>query len=225
MKNLHLLAVAMAAAVLPPGYASDGPGERSKAYIPPVMREAGNQQTAVFTLPVPPKILDGPPPVLRHAAPTPDYPAEFVRDGVAYLGNRIDQWQQPDAAGLLGAPIRQRPSVDEDGKSNGLIYAYSDPLRRYREFELYFEGNSGRPAHHLRLPHRNELEGLPPRLWIERFQGGRRGRTHVLFLPQPAPGRTRRCHGKCNQSGDLLKPLRRPVRLTQQCSSLEKIGV
>src|SRR5215472_3856466 len=119
MKNLHLLAMAVTAAVLPPGHASDGPEGSSKAYIPPVMREAGNQQTAIFTLPVPPKILDGPPPVLRHASPAPDYPAEFVRDGVAYLESHLDQWRQPDAAGLLGASIRQRPSVDDEGKSNG----------------------------------------------------------------------------------------------------------
>jgi hypothetical protein len=106
------------------------------------MREAGNQQTAIFTLPVPPKILDGPPPVLRHAAP--DYPDEFVRDSVAYLESRLDQWRQPDAAGVLGASLRQRPSMDDEGKSNGQIYAYSDPLRRYREFELDFEGDSGK---------------------------------------------------------------------------------
>jgi hypothetical protein len=52
--------------------------------------------------------------------------------------------QQPDAAGLLGASLRQRPSVDDEGESNGLIYAYSDPLHRYREFELDFKGDSGK---------------------------------------------------------------------------------
>ena len=52
--------------------------DNSKAYVPPVMREAGTAPTAIFTLPLPPKILDGPPPVLRHAAP--EYPAEFVQD-------------------------------------------------------------------------------------------------------------------------------------------------
>jgi hypothetical protein len=142
MKNLQLLVIAAAAAALPSAYAADGPESSPKTYIPPVLREAGATQTAVFTLPVPPKILDGPPPVLRHAAP--EYPAGFVRDSVAYLESRLDQWQQPDAAALLGAFLRQRPSVNDEGKANGLIYAYSDPLRRYREFELDFEGDSGK---------------------------------------------------------------------------------
>jgi hypothetical protein len=142
MKNLHLLAAAAAAILLPPVYAADCPEGGSKAYVPPVMREAGTAQTAIFTLPVPPKILDGPPPVLRHASP--EYPAEFVRDSVAYLEGRLDQWQQPDAAGLLGASLRKRPSVDDEGKANGMIYAYSDPLHHYREFELDFEGDAGK---------------------------------------------------------------------------------
>lgn len=142
MKNLQLLAVAAVGAVLPLGHASDGPEGSSKAYVPPVMREAGTPQTAVFTLPVPPKILDGPPPVLRHA--DPEYPAEFVRDNIAYLESHLDRWQQPDAAALLGAPLRQRAPVDDEGKPNGVIYAYSDPLHRYREFELDFEGDSGK---------------------------------------------------------------------------------
>jgi hypothetical protein len=141
MQNLQLLAV-VAAIVLPVGNASDAPLDNSKAYVPPVMREAGTAPTAIFTLPLPPKILGGPPPVLRHAAPV--YPAEFVKDSSAYLESRLDRWRQPDAAGLLGASLRQRPSVDDDGKANGMIYAYSDPLRRYREFEPDFEGDSGK---------------------------------------------------------------------------------
>jgi hypothetical protein len=142
MKNLQLLAVAAAAAVLPLGYASDGPDGISKAYVPPVMREAGTAQTAIFTLPVPPKILDGPPPVLRHA--DPEYPAEFVLDAIAYLESRLDQWQQSDASTLLGPSLRQRAPVGDEGKPNGVIYAYSDPLHHYREFELDFEGDSGK---------------------------------------------------------------------------------
>jgi hypothetical protein len=142
MKNLQLLAMAAATVLLPLANASDGPEVSSKPYVPPVMREAGTTPTAIFTLPVPPKILDGPPPILRHAVP--DYPAEFVRDSVDYLESRLDRWRQPDAAGLLGASLRQRPSVDDGGKPNGVIYAYSDPLRHYREVELDFEGDSGK---------------------------------------------------------------------------------
>jgi hypothetical protein len=141
MKNLQVLAM-VAAASIPLAYASDGPEGSSKVYVPPVLREAGTPQTAIFTLPVPPKILDGPPPFLRHAAL--GYPPEFLQDSVAYLGSRLEQWRQRDAAALLGSSLRQRPSVDDEGKANGVIYAYSDPLRRYREFELDFEGDSGK---------------------------------------------------------------------------------
>jgi hypothetical protein len=99
MKNLQLLA--MIAAALPSlAPASDGPEGGSKAYVPPVMRESGTPQSAIFTLPIPPKILDGPPPVLRHAPP--EYPAEFVRDNIAYLQSRLGHWQQPDAAAAWG---------------------------------------------------------------------------------------------------------------------------
>lgn len=31
-----------------------------------------------------------------------------------------------------------------EGKANGTIYAHSDPLHRYRDFELDFEGDSGK---------------------------------------------------------------------------------
>ena len=102
MKNLQLLAVAVAAAVLPSGNAADRPRAKLKAYVPPVMREAGNQQTAIFTLPVPPKILDGPPPVLRQASP--DYPADFVRDSAAYLESRLDQGSSPMPPGSSAPP-------------------------------------------------------------------------------------------------------------------------
>jgi hypothetical protein len=146
MKNLQLLAMIAAAAAVPSvGFAADGPEVGAKGYVPPVMREAGTTQTAIFTLPVPPKIEEGPPPVLRHAEPpAPEYPAAFRQDSVAYLETHLDQWQQPDAAALLGASLRQRASVDDEGKPNGVIYAYSDPLHRYREFELDFEGDYGK---------------------------------------------------------------------------------
>ncbi len=138
MRNSRLLA----AAVLPLALASAGSQDSSKAYVPPVMREAGTAGTAIFTLPLPPKIVDGPPPFLRHT-PT-ELPPEFVRDSVIYLGSRLDQWRQPDAAEFLGMPRGQRPSVDDRGKSNGVICAYSDPLQHYREFELDFDGESGK---------------------------------------------------------------------------------
>jgi hypothetical protein len=142
MTNLQLLAVAAAFGVLPLVRASDGPEADPKTYVPPVMREVAVAPSAVFTLPVPPKILDGPPPVLRHVSA--EYPAEFVQDSVAYLESYLARWEESDATRLLGPSLRQRPTVDEKGKANGMIYAYADPLHRYREFELDFGGDSGK---------------------------------------------------------------------------------
>lgn len=134
------------------------PDSSAKAYVPPVLREAGAASTAIFTLPVPPKIPDGPPPVLRHA--DPEYPGEFVRDSVAYLESQLDRWQQSDAVRLLGVSLPLRPSVDEEGKAR--------PAPLLPQFELDFEGESA--AHHLRLPGKYELARLPPRLWMGCFQ-------------------------------------------------------
>jgi hypothetical protein len=182
---LQLLAIAVAAALLPPAYAADGPDASPRPYVPAVLREAGAAPTAIFTLPVPPKILDGPPPVLRHAVP--DYPADFVRDSVAYLESRLDQWQQPDATGLLGTSLRKRPFVDDEGKPNGAIYVYSDPLSHYKEFELDFEGDSGKLRTVFVYPLKNELARLLRHLWIERVQDGCGQWPHVLLIPQPPP--------------------------------------
>ncbi len=160
MKNLQLLGVVAIAAVLPFGLTAalsdDGnPPVRNAAapgaYVPPVLREARTPDSGVFTLPVPPKFEDAGPPVLRHTLPPappapalPAYPTEFVKDSVAYLESHLSQWDEHDAAQFLGAHARQRPALGDDGKPNGAIFAYADPLHHYREFELDFEGDSGK---------------------------------------------------------------------------------
>jgi hypothetical protein len=162
MKRLDWLAigVALAAFVLPKGLAADraddagtpramAPASPSSAaasmpYVPKVLREGKETDSAVFTLPVPPKFEEGPPPVLRHTDPEPSYPAPFVKDSVAFLTEQLNNWQEADAFELLGKAKRERTSYDDEGKPNGSIFAYDDPLHRYREFELDFEGDSGK---------------------------------------------------------------------------------
>ena len=148
MKNLQMLGMfAATAVVLPLGLAaglSDGGGTRGGVapFVPPVLREAEAPDSAVVSLPVPPEIKEGPAPVLRHA--TPAFPAEFMQDSVAFLRSHLGEWQASEAIALLGASTRQRPSYDDDGKPNGAIYAFTDPLHRYREYELDFEGATGK---------------------------------------------------------------------------------
>ena len=45
---------------------------------------------------------------------------------------------------LLGPSQSQRPAYDEDGKPNGTIYTYADPLNRYKAFEFDFATNTGK---------------------------------------------------------------------------------
>lgn len=114
----------------------------SETYVPRVMREFSTPDTTFYTLPAVTIVKEGPPPVLRHAIP--EYPEEFQKDSVAFFQNHVNIWRQSDATALLGNPLRQRPSFDDDGKPNGTIYAYPDPLRRYKELELDFEGGAGK---------------------------------------------------------------------------------
>jgi hypothetical protein len=106
------------------------------------LREPQAADTAVVTLPVPPVIAEEPRPVLHRAQP--ELPPAFQQDSMAFLESRLNQWQVADAKTVLGDAERQRPSYDDDGKPNGAIYAYADPLHRYKGFELDFEGGSGK---------------------------------------------------------------------------------
>lgn len=133
-----LFAVSLAAA------ASDGgdPKAKTESFVPPVLREVPTPDTAIIILPVvPPKIEEGPAPVLRHQK---TYPPEFLSDSILYLQDRLKNWALPDAEELLGQSTRQRPSVDDEGNPNGSIYAFADPLHHFREFELDFEGDTGK---------------------------------------------------------------------------------
>lgn len=140
---LFVLAVVAASAgdgVPKPPAAAD-PKEKPASFVPPVLRETSAADTVIITLPAPPKLEEGPPPTLRRK---PDFPPEFVQDSVMYLQSHLKDWELADAEKLMGKFSRTRPSVDDDGNPNGAIYAYPDPLHHFREFELDFEGDSGK---------------------------------------------------------------------------------
>jgi hypothetical protein len=136
------------------GVAGDGGSLGTPApYVPPVLRESQSPDTTLVTLPAGVEIPEGPRPVLRYttlaapsvpAAPASDYPADFVQDSPAFLQSHLNEWDAADAARMLGEAIRQRPSFDDDGKPNGAIYAFADPLHHYREFELDFDGDTAK---------------------------------------------------------------------------------
>jgi hypothetical protein len=80
-------------------------------------------------------------PPLRSTAPP--VPEGLLEDGVQYLQRQIGRWTAGEARRLLGTQQRHRQAYDEDKKADGDIYAFADPTKRYREFELDFDKQSG----------------------------------------------------------------------------------
>jgi len=150
MKNLRLFRIAAACSVLlawnlPAASTDDNAAVRATApetYVPRVLRESRTPDTTFFTLPAVTVTKEEPRPVLRR--PKPQYPEQFEKDTMEFFQDRVSVWKEPDATLLLGTPTRQRSSFDDDGKPNGVIYAYADPLNRYKEFELDFDGATGK---------------------------------------------------------------------------------
>jgi hypothetical protein len=139
--------------------AADDGGKIPTSKLPLVLRFPDAPNSAIVTLPGPP-----PEPVALHrttftrdAARTSDldearpllrrtkreYPAGFEEDSPKFLQSKIGEWREFDVHDLLDKPLRQRPAFDDDGKENGLVYAFADPTGRYKEFELDFDGDTG----------------------------------------------------------------------------------
>jgi hypothetical protein len=89
----------------------------------------------------PPKV-DSERPVLRR--PVREISESFEQDSSRFLNQQIGTWVQMDAQALLGEPIRQRPALGEGDVANGTILAFLDPSGRYKEFELDFDGETGK---------------------------------------------------------------------------------
>jgi len=127
--------------------------------VPLVLRFADAPNSAIVTLPGPPpepvgvqgstvtsdspraRDLDEARPLLRRTKR--EYPEGFEQDSPKFLQAKIGDWREFDVHDLLGKPLRQRPAFDDDGKENGLVYAFADPTGRYKEFELDFAGDTG----------------------------------------------------------------------------------
>ena len=131
--------------------------------LPPVLRKSEPSDSVVLTLPGPAvtaqaatsaaaslpatevRLTPPPPdpdrPLLRR--PKHEYPPEFERDSADFLNRQIGIWQQVDAQGLLGEPLRQRAALNDDRTVNGQILAFADPTGRYKELELDFDRESG----------------------------------------------------------------------------------
>ena len=136
--------------------AADDGGKITTSKLPLVLRFPDAPNSAIVTLPGPP-----PEPVaVQRSTVTPDardldeerpllhrtkreYPAGFEEDSPKFLQAKIGEWREFDVDDLLGKPLRQRPAFDDDGKENGLVYAFADPTGRYKEFELDFDGDTG----------------------------------------------------------------------------------
>ena len=67
---------------------------------------------------------------------------ELQRESAVFLQRRLGAWKLRQATAVLGEPQRRRDGYD-DGVVTGDIYAFPDPTRRYRLFELLFDRGSG----------------------------------------------------------------------------------
>jgi hypothetical protein len=76
---------------------------------------------------------------LASAGPTPKVSEEMKKASFVYLGTKIGKWNQADAEAELGPPLRHRFAYDQNQQMTGDIYAYSDPTKSLREFELDYD--------------------------------------------------------------------------------------
>jgi len=139
-------------------YAADEGGTPRTGLHSPVLLHSEAPDSAIVTLPGPApepvapavvpvtatrrdRVPEEPRPFLHRVKR--EYPAGFEEDSPKFLQLKIGEWRDFDVNDLLGKPLRQRPSFDDAGKANGIVYAYADPIGRYREFELDFAGDTG----------------------------------------------------------------------------------
>ena len=74
------------------------------------------------------------------AAPTPSN--EMKNGSLVYIAAKIGKWSEQNAAQELGSPVRHRPFYDPQKTITGDIYAYPDPTKGMREFELAFDNKT-----------------------------------------------------------------------------------
>ncbi|HXK01467.1 MAG TPA: hypothetical protein VMS37_03635 [Verrucomicrobiae bacterium] len=139
----------------------------------PVLKREEAPDSAIVTLPGPPKIAKPPspppeerpeaPPAAKAAVPASEplsapvpkpaappelsrkafLPPELQRDAALFCQKLIGEWTEEDAEQLLGKPLRSRPAFDEKKAVNGKIFAFADPTSHYRELELDFDQTAG----------------------------------------------------------------------------------
>ena len=112
---------------------------------PPENSSASAAQPAAN--PAPPAASPAPSPVSSAVppAPSPARPSVGMNNGsFVYLEGKLGIWTMDDAAQELGAPTRHRFNYDQQQTVAGDIYAYPDPTRAMREFELSFDNKTHR---------------------------------------------------------------------------------
>ncbi len=71
---------------------------------------------------------------------SPSIPDQMKQDSIGYLESKIGKWTADDAKVLLGESIRYRQYQQAGGVPPADIYAYEDPTKAFRQFELAFDG-------------------------------------------------------------------------------------
>jgi len=78
-------------------------------------------------------------PTTAKSADRSSVPEEMRKSSALYLESKLKVWTVQDAGQELGEPLRHRLNYDRKGTVVGDIYAYPDPTRLWREFELDFD--------------------------------------------------------------------------------------
>ena len=176
-----------------------GADQSGSLTLPPVLRNSEPADNVVVTLPgqkpAAPATTIRPATEVRLEPPPPDpdrpvfrrpkreYPPEFERDSADYLNQQIGIWQQVDAQGLLGEPVGQRPALADDQTINGQIVAFNDPSGRYRQFELDFDGDTGRLRTLFVYPHEMTWQECRHTFGVNvRSTEANKGRTFYSYL-------------------------------------------
>jgi trypsin-like peptidase len=124
---------------------ANNPQPLASVYEPEPSPETQKTAQAEPQVPAQPPNTPPNPQPTASVAPTPaTIPPEMRNQISVYLERQIRTWTDVEARQAIGDPLRHRFAYDLNRNVTGDIYAYADPTRLYREFELDFDSKTKR---------------------------------------------------------------------------------
>jgi TonB family protein len=100
-------------------------------------------------------------------------PGELAEQSAAYMQRRLHVWQVGDAQAELGRPTNHRIASDQNDRAYGEVFSYTDPTKRYRQFDLTFDFESKKLREVRVFPWHVTLDQCK-QIWGDRFEEQRR---------------------------------------------------